>query len=266
MQTLKIFLLVVISALAGCSEYYEYSPNQVRDRNSPEDLNKKNLLKLHANPKDDTITIAFLGDSQNFYDEAVRFVDKVNNIRAIDLVVIAGDISDYGLLQEFEWIHERLRKLNKPFIGVIGNHDLVGNGEAVYENMFGPLDFSFIYDSVKFVIHNTNSREYLKGNVPDMEWLKKELMPANGVQHYIGISHVPPFSGDFNPELEDAYSNLLASAPGFLVSLHGHIHRHTDGYPYDDGVRYVTGPSFEQRSFVLLKISSGNISKTIVDY
>ena len=266
MQTLRTLLFAVVVTLTGCSEYHEYSPNQVSDHNSPQDLNKKNLLKLNETPKDDTVTLAFLGDSQNFYDEVDPFVDKVNQIPAIDLVIIAGDISDYGLLQEFEWIYERLTGLNKPFIGVIGNHDLVASGELVYRKMFGALDFSFVYDSIKFIVHNTNSREYLNGNVPDMEWLGKELKPITGVQHYVGVSHVPPFSGDFDPAKETAYSDLLAKTPGFLVSLHGHIHRHTDAYPYDDGVRYITGPSFAQRNFVLLKISSGTISKTLIDY
>ena len=266
MRIFQTYIVSLIILLVGCSDNHEFSPNQVSDRNSPQDLNNKNLLRLYASPQDDTITIAFAGDSQNFYDEVDAFVERVNGIPAIDLVIIAGDISDYGFLQEFEWIHKRLAALNTPFIGVIGNHDLVANGEAVYRRMFGSLDFSFVYDSVKFVIHNTNSREYLKGNVPDLEWMGRELAPENGVRHYVGVSHVPPFSDDFAPELEDAYSSLMASTPGFLTSLHGHIHRHTDGYPYEDGVRYITAQSFDKRNFVLLRIASGNISKTIVDY
>jgi predicted phosphodiesterase len=252
--------------LIGCSDHNEFSPNQVSDDDSAVALNATNVAQLQSAPLDDTITIAFIGDSQNFYNEVEPFVQKVNDISAIDFVLIAGDISDYGLLQEFEWISERLTSLSVPYIGVIGNHDLVANGEQVYKRMFGALNFSFVYDSVKFIVHNTNGREYRHANVPDTVWLKKELAVGNGVKNFIAVSHVPPFSGDFNPTVEKSYRKMFASAPGFIVSLHGHIHRHTDGYPYEDGIRYITSHSFEQRSFVLLKISGKTVSKQIIDY
>jgi 3',5'-cyclic-AMP phosphodiesterase len=260
-------LFAVVSLVSfGCTDSNEYSPNQSDDRDSPRDLTKHNLALLEASPIDDTLTIAFIGDSQNFYDEVEPFVQKVNQHTEIDLVLIAGDISDFGLLQEFEWITDRLGKLHKPYIAVIGNHDVVGNGEAVYKKMFGDLDFSFVYDSTKFIIHNTNSREYRSRNVPDIQWLSEELQPEDGVQRFIAVSHVPPFDGDFDPQLETAYSELFASTRGFLLSLHGHIHRHTDGFPYDDGIRYITSHVFEEKSFVMLKIWSDKVEKIIIPY
>jgi 3',5'-cyclic-AMP phosphodiesterase len=260
--------LLVVASLAsfGCTDANEYSPNQTEDADSPRELTKQNLARLAALPADDTLTIAFAGDSQNFYDEVESFVQEVNQHREVDLVLVAGDISDFGLLQEFEWITDRLGKLDQPYIAVIGNHDVVGNGEAVYKKMFGALDFSFVYDSTKFIIHNTNSREYRSGNVPDMAWLAEELKTGEGIQRIIAVSHVPPFDGDFDRDLEGAYSRLFASTPRFLLSLHGHIHRHTDGFPYDDGIRYITSHVFEEQSFVKLKIWSDNIEKTIVPY
>jgi 3',5'-cyclic-AMP phosphodiesterase len=59
---------------------------------------------------------------------------------------------------------------------------------------------------------------------------------------------------------------LFAETPGFLVSLHGHVHEHTDDYPYNDGVRYITSFAFNQRSFVLLRIVNGEIEKQLIEY
>lgn len=132
--------------------------------------------------------------------------------------------------------------------------------------MFGPLNFSFIYDSVKFVVHNTNSREYLGENVPDLAWLQKELEERSPVRHLIAVSHVPPFDGDFNDNLETSYHQQFRNTPGFLLSLHGHVHRHTDGYPYEDGIRYITGHFFSERKFLRLDIHKGQINKTVIDY
>jgi 3',5'-cyclic-AMP phosphodiesterase len=259
-----VFLLIAL--LGGCSDMTEYSPNQVSDNNSPSDLNAVNLRRIAATVPSDTVTVVFVGDSQRFYDEVDGFVQKVNQFSNIDFVILAGDITDFGLLQEYEWIASRLKKLNAPYIAVIGNHDVIANGEEVYKKMFGPLDFSFVYDSIQFIVHNTNGREYRNRNVPDIGWLKQELTPKPAVKHIVAVSHVPPFDGDFDQSLVAPYHNLFAEQDNFLVSLHGHIHDHKDGYLLGDGVRYLTSHSFDQRQFILLKIFKGQVHKMIVDY
>lgn len=253
--------------LPGCNSF-EFSPNQVFDRDSPSDLNARNIERLLARPTDDTVTIAFTGDSQRFYKHLKRFVDKANSMPNIDFVLLAGDISDFGMLQEFEWIDTRLSKLTMPYIGVIGNHDLVANGKYVYKRMFGPLNFTFTYGGIKFVAHDTNNLEYGEDAiVPKMDWLRQSFQPEAGVNYIIPVSHVPPFSElEFAKDLVEPYTSLLSATPNLLLSLHGHVHVHRDFYPYEDGVRYLTGFAFSQDAFVLLKIVDGKVFKQIVHY
>ncbi len=262
-NTVGFFLSLLF--LISCDSF-EYSPNQVYDKTSKVALNAKNLELLYSLPQDDTVTIAFVGDSQRFYDELDLFIDTVNNIAAVDFVLLAGDISDFGLLEEFELINAMLERLQKPYLGVVGNHDVVARGEEVFERMFGPLNFSFHYGGVKFVAHNTNGKEYFTGNVPDLKWLGRQLTRSDTSKYLVTVSHVPPFSSDFDEKLIDGYTNLLHESPGLLVSLHGHIHTHKDGYPYNDGVRYMTTHSFDKRSFVLLRIYNGQIDYRLIDY
>jgi len=256
--------LLVIFFLVRC-DLLEYSPNQVYDQDTPVNLNQKNLDKLFATPGDDTITIAFVGDSQRFYEELESFIDTANAISSIDFVLMAGDISDFGLLEEFEQIEDILSTLNKPFISVVGNHDVQAKGEETFERMFGPLNFSFIYNKVKFIAHNTNGREYAPGTIPDMAWLRKEFSKDDGAQYYVPVSHIPPFDDDFDKDLEADYTQLLREKKP-IISLHGHIHEFKDGFPYEDGVRYMTSHSFELQSFVLLKIVKGKIYHEIISY
>jgi len=266
MKFSKYTLAFLFIVLMGCSNQLEFSPNQSFDEDSPKDLNRKNLMSLTRSIPDDTIVIAFVGDSQRFYDNLDGFVRKANSIEEIDFVLLAGDISDFGLLQEFEWVYESFSKLNKPFFGVVGNHDLQAQGEEVFRKMFGELNESFVYDSVKFILHNTNSREYLEKNVPDLEWLENELKPSPDVKHFVTVSHVPPFDNDFNPDLVDPYATMLRDNQRVLTSLHGHVHQHRDFFPFGDNIRYLTSYSFDQRSFLLLKIANGEVFKTIIDY
>lgn len=257
--------MFALMSMISC-DMVEYSPNQKFDRDSPHNLNLTNLDKLlNVNDDDDSVTIAFIGDSQRFYNEVELFVSKVNEQDDVDFVLLAGDISDFGLLQELEWVNESLKKLKVPYFAVVGNHDVVGNGHNTFEYFFGPLNFSFQYKGYKFVMHNTNGREYKTENVPDLDWLAKEFNDPTAA-HIIGVSHVPPYDGDFNENLEQAYSELVRNQDKFRLSLHGHQHRHTDWYPYEDGKRYITSHYFEERQFIKLTLIDTLVLKKLVSY
>jgi 3',5'-cyclic-AMP phosphodiesterase len=142
----------------------------------------------------------------------------------------------------------------------------LGKGDEVFERMFGPLNYSFSYQSVKFVLHNTNSKEYNNGKVPDMTWIRSQLVKSDSSKFFVMVSHVPPFSEDFDKNLEAEYATTLEESPSLLLSLHGHIHEHKDGYPYNDGIRYITAPSFDLQSFVLIQIVSGQVTTRLIYY
>jgi 3',5'-cyclic-AMP phosphodiesterase len=269
MNKFIISALTVFSILffAQC-DMIEYSPNQKFDGDTPENINLKNINRLLVTPGDDTIRIAFTGDSQRFYDEGELLVDKINTISGVDFMILAGDISDFGLLNEFEWIHHIFSRLNVPYLAVIGNHDITANGDHIYKRMYGPLNFSFVYDSVKFIFHNTNSREYnFNGKVPDLDWLKNEFAYSPDVKHQISVSHVPPFDPDFDKDLEKDYHQLFRESGGFIASLHGHLHKMGDGYPYQDSIRYINSSAVGKREFILIDIVDGKIiNKNIITF
>ncbi|MES2560666.1 MAG: metallophosphoesterase [Bacteroidota bacterium] len=262
-----IAFTLFISLLAGC-EKFESSPNQAHDNNTPRHINQRNIDKLLARAdQDDTIRIVFTGDSQRYYDEAELLVKKVNSMEDVDFLIVAGDLTDFGLRQEFEWINDIFSGLTVPYISAIGNHDVIGNGKKTFEYMFGVDNFSFVYKRTKFIFHNTNSREYhFKGNIPDMNWLAQECQPQPGVEYIVPVSHVPPYDGDFDKNLEQSYAQTLRNTKGLLISLHGHHHHTNDQYPYEDGVRYLNSNAVDKRVFMLLEIYNGKVHKTPVSY
>ncbi|WP_342087385.1 metallophosphoesterase family protein [Dyadobacter sp. OTU695] len=266
--TFPTLLILLISAtlLIGCDQF-EFSPNQSFDHSSPSNLNAQNLARLRQNAEDDTVTIVFAGDTQRWYDEQERFVKKVNSLENVDLVLLAGDISDFGILQEFKWVQKRLSALHVPYFGIIGNHDMVANGRQIFQQMFGPLNYSFVYGGIKFIAHNTNGLEAPGENIPDLRWLSQELQNTEGADYILTVSHVPPFNAsEFGTESVKPYTELLQSTPNLLLSLHGHVHQHEDFFPFGDKVHYMTSFSFEQSAFVLLQISKGKILKSIIHY
>jgi len=252
--TLKVFFIAVLF-MVSC-ESIEYSPIQKFDKNSAQNINAKNLERLLAVPPDDTVRFVLSGDSQRAYNELVPFVKAVNNIPGLDFIILNGDISDFGLLIEFERVHKILIGLNAPYISIIGNHDLLANGEDIYKRFYGTeLDFSFTYGGTKFICHNTNSREYnFNGTVPNLNWLKKELEPSAGVNSYIAVAHVPPTSNDFDQRMFNDYGRFLTENKNLLALLNAHIDKNTIQYPFNDKLPVISTNSINNRRFLVAEI------------
>lgn len=262
----KKILPLLLPALLffGCNNV-EYSPNQSFDRNSPTDLNAKNLAKLaqNTNPPDDTLRFILTGDTQRSYDQARDLINLSNKYAPkIDFVILNGDVSDFGLYQEMEWVTKIYEDLNVPYITVIGNHDLVANGLNAYKHMFGKLNFSFVCKKVKFICFDDNSREYqFNGKVPDLPWLEKELHTDNNVNAIVSVAHIPPSSGDFDQNLKAPFETLLNSYPKVVASLHSHENRDNVEYPIPGGVPFITSNAVTNRVFLYVEIADGKLIK-----
>ncbi|MFN2439489.1 MAG: metallophosphoesterase, partial [Chitinophagaceae bacterium] len=152
----------------SCKKAFLYNLNEVRLEENQKNLNAKNIQKIEAIRPLDTLKFILIGDSQRFYSELDDFVKEANGLKNIAFVALAGDISDFGLSKEFQWVNRKLTKLSMPYIAVIGNHDMLANGRKVYEQMFGAEDFTFTCNGNKFICLNTNSREKgFDGSLPN---------------------------------------------------------------------------------------------------
>ncbi|KAA9333329.1 metallophosphoesterase [Hymenobacter busanensis] len=255
--------------LAGCT-LLESNPNQTWAPPTAQHLTAQNLQRLRAHPKSptDTVRFVFVGDSQRFYDETEDFVRSVNQQPGIDFVLVGGDISDFGLTRELRWVHRRLSGLRAPYLTVIGNHDQVGNGRAAYQQVYGPLNYSFRYGGTKFVCVDTNGRESgFRGRVPDVPWLRRELADTAGVRRTVVVSHVPPTDSDFDPQLIPAYTAAIGSSPQVVLHLAAHIHRYTAEQPYHDGVPYLTTYHMGKRRYLVLSVwGAGQFNLQTVSY
>ncbi|MDA3952722.1 MAG: metallophosphoesterase [Bacteroidales bacterium] len=256
---LKILILISTFFLVACEDMFDYSTYVVDFEDENKNVNQTNIKRLLEKEVNDTITIVFTGDTHRFYDEFEGFVNAVNNVNKnnpVDFVIHAGDIADFGLPQQYLWGNSFLLNLDIPYLVVLGNHDLVGNGSLAYSEMFGEYNFSFIYEDIKFVFINTNSREFsFNGAVPDINWLNSELQPANNFTKAIVIFHVPPMSGDFDSILEEDFHSSIAKYNNVLFTIHGHLHEHEIYTPYTDSIPYINVYGIEYEKFNLIKIT-----------
>jgi len=264
---LLLFSLSVILFGSSCGKL-EYSPNQKFDKDTPRNLNAINLQKLMATTGDDTIRFVLSGDSQRAYDDLGVFIDKINATPGIDFVILNGDISDFGLLQEFKWIENYYSKLKVPYLAVIGNHDHSANGVYVYQRMYRQqLDVSVIDKGVKFVCHNTNSREYnFNGTIPDLNYLRTQFQPEAGVKGFFAVAHVPPTNADFDKKLFTEYGKILTDNGKVYAVLNAHIDKETIQYPYTSRLPIITTNSIYNRHFLVVEVVNNNFKFYDVEF
>ncbi|MCU0422695.1 MAG: metallophosphoesterase [Bacteroidia bacterium] len=256
-------IIILIFILGGC-EQFEFDPNQSVSYKSDDMIHFRQQQRLSRLPYQNKTVFAVTGDSHLDYDNLALLVESVNKDKEIKLLVHMGDITDHGLLKEFEWGNNELKKLRVPYFVTIGNHDVVAKGEEAYRNMFGPTDFSFVTDSIKFVFFNSNGREY--GNnkhIPNISTLHDKLESEPGVKGILLFSHVPYWDKDFNHLLTKDYVKLLNSSHDHtpvIAAFNGHLHAGGITTPADTQIKHLLPGSVNERSYLKVTIENGVLS------
>ncbi|RYY53077.1 MAG: metallophosphoesterase [Chitinophagaceae bacterium] len=251
-RILPFLFLIFLSS--SCKKMFVYHPNEVRPDET--DMNAKNIAKLAAVPPASSFSFILIGDTQRFYDELDDFVKMVNDRDDVTFVVLDGDLTDFGLNFEYNQVAQRLNQIRIPVISVLGNHDMLANGTQIFRKMFGPENFTFSYSNTKFVALNTNSRETdFDGTVPDINWMQKEVDDDDGFTNVFVVSHVAPFSTDFDKSLEPAYQEVIRSNPKARLSLHAHEHSWALTQPYEDDVDYLQVGYTGERNYALVSVN-----------
>lgn len=261
MLTRLSFAILLLSILTySCKKLFSYSANEIQIEEKDRDQNIKNIKRIQSKGQNEPFRFVVISDTQRFYEELDDFVEKINRYPGISFVVLNGDMTDFGLRSEYLWISERLQRLSFPFIAVIGNHDMLGNGRELYKQMFGPENFGFSYSGYKFIALNSNSQEVgHDGSLPDTVWLQQELSSTPSQEKIFVFAHLAPYSGDFNKSLEQAYVRILANNGKVVYSIHGHEDVSYVGQPYGPPVNYLLVNSIKEKSFVLITVNSNDI-------
>ncbi len=243
-------------ALSGCDELMDYHPYST-NLSGEHDINANNIAVIEPLTLDkDTMRIAFISDTHDWYDDIEDEVNDINARTDIDFVVHCGDLTDAGFTKEFQWARERLEKLNVPYVALIGNHDFLGTGTDSYEWMFGPLNFSFIAGRVKFVCIDTNAMEYnFEASVPNLDFMKTEATTDTTLfDRTVVVMHVPPHALEFNQNVLDAFNYYLQYMPGLMFCVFGHNHSNENVRYYEDNVMFHGVDCADHRNYKIFTI------------
>jgi len=194
----------------------------------------------------DEFHFVVLGDSQ-FHDPEKfnRVIDQARRLRPAFVIQVGDMIKGYNsdpdaVKQQWQRFANQVAPLQPiPYLPVPGNHD-VNNGERkvdprlerLFEQLWGPLYFSFVYKNVHLIALNSDSSEganQITGK--QLAWLEQTL-GASESEHKFAFLHRPPMLTKNAERLHEVFRKF-----GVSHVFYGH-HHHFHFYERD-GIAYI---------------------------
>lgn len=263
----ELGILLFCLSLWGC-DVIDYHPYDVKIKGE-KDVNAKNIQKIEEQCHEkSTVRFIAMGDSQRWYDETEDFVKAVNARNDIDFVIHGGDMSDFGLANEFMWQRDIMNKLKVPYVALIGNHDCLGTGEDAYIKIFGSPNFSFIAGRTKFVCLNTNAMEYDYSNpIPDFDFMEKQITErASEYDKTVICMHARPMSEQFNNNVAKVFELYVNQYPDVQFCVNAHAHQITADDLFGDGIIYYGSDCMKKRNYLLFTLKPDGYDYEVVYY
>ena len=259
-----VVYLFLASIFWCCDPWFAYSPYEAELDDAYHGTTEKNLALIRALDAGDskTFKVALLSDPHYHYGKLEDAITHINADPSYAFAIVAGDLTENGLKQEFVFFHESMSRLNIPYITVIGNHDYLSNGELLYRQMYGLYNYTLVFNNTKFVLFDNNTIESQKE--PNLDWFASELVNDKGYDHVIPLAHIPPY--DVQMEKYHKKYHALVAGNDIPISIHGHRHDFSIEEVYGDGIKYVTISSPQKRTYTELTIMPMAVDVRKVEY
>lgn len=258
---LRLVGLACLSVGLSCVPVRD-SPFSSRLERDERSLNAQSLERLSQAgqfDEDGVLRIAVLADSHQYYRELDTVIEAINSYPGVDLVIHLGDFTDFAYNVEYDRFLRSITRLGQPSFVLLGNHDALGAGPALYRQAFGPANVYFEHFGLRFIAWNSADIE--NPDEFDSDWLIRAV--AESSLPVIILTHVPLDDRDrFHHGVRERLAALAASTKVIAV-LSGHVHKW--GFSIKDGTVFVTCPYVVKNDWLVVEITSGEIRVTRMD-
>lgn len=267
----SLFISIIsFAVIAGCAHVSHAAADT---------WNYKQLRKINKTKKEFCFVVfGDTRDSKGVFDELIERINQEDALFAID----NGDFVSEGKREEYESFLRQIRKINKPLLAVIGNHDIEKEvGKANYKDFFGDFQYSFFIGDSYFIVLDVTSDSI---EDPQLYWLEGELLKSQKYKYRFVFMHVPlydPRLGEYRigHSLGDANIsetlNEIFDKNNVTMLFTGHIHGYFRGTwgktPYiitGGGGAPLTGSDGEHffHHYIKVKVSDSGVQYDIVKF
>ena len=155
-----------------------------------------------------------------------------------------------------------------PYLTVIGNHDFLGNGEFIYQEMYGEFNYALTVGHVRYLMINTVALELdYSTPVPDFVFIERERDYVNAVNEAwpdsinrtVFVMHSRPGDEQFNNNVVLPFGLYLKMFPN-PVCMNGHNHRFErlaiyDGATPGDSIYFYGVGAIKDRGYYVFTIN-----------
>ena len=174
-------------------------------------------------------------DTCLYLEQCVKHINTL--LPMPDVVLVTGDITDFGRPQEYQEASRLLNQLDMPYFVITGNHDLpdamrVGFSGHRYLPKDGFLQYVIEDYPVRMIGLDTQviGKPYGMMCLERLDWLAQQLQ-ADTEKPTLLFMHHPPFETGIehmdvqNCRNADALGELVEQHPQIKYILCGHVHR-----------------------------------------
>ncbi|MFT8321072.1 MAG: metallophosphoesterase family protein [Bacillus sp. (in: firmicutes)] len=208
----------------------------------------------------------------NFYQ---IFIERFLEIDA-DLHVSLGDLTNFGLTLELEGVYELLRKRDRNFFHVLGNHDLYGQTRREVLAITKQARYhSITTDAAVFAFLDTAKEMDFEdwGGWIDEEQLNwfEEVVWTSGSKPLVVFAHHPVYNTTKNSETEKGSIHpsidmwkILEQKTGIGIYVNGHTH--VDSIVHQKNWTFVqTSACLDQHAFRVIEMEKEDIHISSID-
>ncbi|EET47666.1 phosphodiesterase [Thalassobium sp. R2A62] len=158
-------------------------------------------------------------------------------IGPIDMVIVAGDLTDFGTEEEYQRFRKLMEPLNLPYRAVPGNHDDVAVMRTSFSDqpwmpVEGPINWIEDFDDLVVIGLDSSVEGKAHGHLSDatLSFLSTSLDVQDGKPTIVTIHHPPVLTGIEKMDIQNLREStqlqaILSGYKGELRLTCGHIHR-----------------------------------------
>ncbi|MBS7631942.1 metallophosphoesterase [Candidatus Bathyarchaeota archaeon] len=180
----------------------------------------------------DTHISSFGNFLEKYFDKTADAINRLDP--APDIVIHSGDLTDNGVLEDYEFAIEKLKSINGRLVLAPGNHDERNYGQELFKEMLGNLDREEHIGRLAVYIMNSPEPDRDEGRLgrrrqafleEKLSQLPKDIIKVIVFHHHL----VPiPYAGRETNVLEDAgdiLETVLRNSVSFVFMGHRHVSR-----------------------------------------
>jgi len=143
-----------------------------------------------------------------------------------DVVIITGDVTDYGLTSEFQGVKEELKDISSPYLVVPGNHDSRHEGYKKFENFFGKRFYSSKVGNYTFVGIDSSEPDIDEGHIgrEQLTWLQNHISSHSIVFLHHHLVPIPNTGRERNVLVDAGEVLKILDMHDVPLVLSGHKH------------------------------------------